>query len=126
MRRTVDSGKIKNEVMRYFSSHPEKWESFCKLRSERQNISLRLLEYCVLKFSKMKDVRWIHSVTSQRFVLYNSYREQLRKYRKKNFDPFGRHGKEDIRINGKLTTTNIGQMNFFKWAIQSELLGNIV
>ena len=85
MRRTVDSGKIRREVMRYFTTHPDKWDSFCKLRGDKQNISLRLLEYCVLKYSKVKDVRWIHSVTSQRFVLYNSYREQLRKYRKKNF-----------------------------------------
>ena len=57
-----------------------------------------------------------------RFIVYLRYRSQLKSYNKANFDPFCRND----RITGWGDTgdiiTTIGQLNFFRWAIENRVL----
>ena len=57
-----------------------------------------------------------------RFIVYLRYRSQLKSYNKANFDPFCRND----RITGWGETgdiiTTIGQLNFFRWAIENRVL----
>ena len=54
------------------------------------------------------------------FIVFLRYKSQLKAYSKKKFDPFCR--KERITNWGpnKDILTTIGQLNFFKWAIQNK------
>ena len=104
--------------MDYYKKHPRIWADLDRFIRDRSSISLRLLEYTVLKYSRKEETHWTHALTKQRFSLYNSYREQLRKYRKRNFDPFGRHGKDTFNLHGTSIYSTVGQMNFFRWAYE--------
>jgi hypothetical protein len=55
-------------------------------------------------------------------IVYLSYKSHLKAYSKKMFDPFCRHKK--IQFQGLNTT--VGQLNFFEWAIQDEVLDYLV
>ena len=56
------------------------------------------------------------------FNVYVRYKAQLKSYSKKSFDPFCRKDRiTDWGPDGNITTT-IGQLNFFKWAIQNNVL----
>ena len=97
---------------------------------QRGECSLRLLDCLVTNYARdVPDVHYLKSETSEIFDVYGQYKTQLKSFSKKQFDPFGRVHKNN---NKKYTLQNvdkdeevhttIGQMNFFKWAIQSELL----
>ena len=64
--------------------------------------------------------------TTNRFKVYNDYKLKLKAYSKKRFDPFCRWDritipyKDDAHIQ-----TTIGQLNFFKWAIDNNVINYI-
>ena len=59
----------------------------------------------------------------QRFKVYNDYKLKLKAYSKKRFDPFCRWERITIPYdNTKQMETTIGQLNFFKWAIENNIL----
>ena len=75
---------------------------------------------------------WI-IVQSIRFLFGRlSYKNQLKAYSKKYFDPFCRRNRVDIDLSnlsdertGTITTT-IGQLNFFRWFIENKLLNYVL
>lgn len=111
--------------------HTEKGESV---------ISLRIIDWFVTNYAKMHDTIYILENTP-RFRVYNSYKLELKAYSKRRFDPFCRVEFQDqytrkksankpkmvslLCNKGKFSTT-IGQMNFFKWAIENRILDYIV
>ena len=63
---------------------------------------------------------------SDYFCVFSNYKGQLKSYHKRNFDPFCRN----IRIhfyydNNNFIITTVGQLNFFKWAIENNILNYI-
>ena len=90
------------------------------------NISLRIVDWFVTNYAKEKYV--VYSIkdnnnNKKRIKVYDSYKLNLRAYSKKRFDPFCRW--ERITIPYKDNThiqTTIGQLNFFKWAIENKIL----
>lgn len=56
----------------------------------------------------------------QRFKVYNDYKLRLKAYSKERFDPFCRWDRISIPYdNDNYMETTIGQLNFFKWAIEN-------
>jgi hypothetical protein len=95
-------------------------------------ISLRIVDWFVTNYAKMKYT--IYELTSnrdgdnsvQRFKVYNDYKLKLKAYSKRRFDPFCRW--ERISIPYEENTcmeTTIGQLNFFKWAIENGIIDYI-
>jgi hypothetical protein len=59
----------------------------------------------------------------RRFKVYTDYKLKLKAYSKKRFDPFCRWDRINFPYkNGSLIQTTIGQLNFFKWAIENEVI----
>ena len=89
-------------------------------------ISLRIVDWFVTNFSKKYyTVYDLNSEQTQkrRFKVYNDYKLKLKAYSKKRFDPFCRWERISIPYNENQTIeTTIGQMNFFKWAIENEIM----
>jgi hypothetical protein len=112
-------------------------------------ISLRLLDWLITNYSKKFNVFYeIGTVktedgyipSSKNFNLWLDYKNQLKAYSKKIFDPFSRRQRiffdtelnkvflikseeyesYNEKSNGILTT--IGQLNFFKWAIVNKVI----
>jgi hypothetical protein len=60
---------------------------------------------------------------SRRFKVYNDYKLKLKAYSKRRFDPFCRWDRITIpyKENSSIQTT-IGQLNFFKWVIENNII----
>jgi len=100
----------------------------------KSDISLRLIDWFVTNYSKkyntivpLKDANKnvIH------FNVYLSYRSQLKSYSKHLFDPFRRRDRiefpyENEKKQRTTIETTVGQLNFFRWILQNNLLQYIV
>jgi hypothetical protein len=85
-------------------------------------ISLRIVDWFVTNYAKQKFTVYILK-GGGRFKVYNDYKLKLKAYSKKRFDPFCRWDRITIPYkNDKLIQTTIGQLNFFKWALENEII----
>jgi hypothetical protein len=89
-------------------------------------ISLRIVDWFATNYAKkMFSVYPIerHGVT-QRFKVYCDYKLKLKAYSKKRFDPFCRWERISIPYgnDGTHVQTTIGQLNFFKWALENNVV----
>ena len=61
--------------------------------------------------------------SKRRFKVYVDYKLKLKAYSKKRFDPFCRWERINIPYEeNKYIQTTIGQLNFFKWALENEVI----
>ena len=57
------------------------------------------------------------------FKVYNDYKLKLKAYSKKRFDPFCRWERINIPYtDGTSIQTTLGQLNFFKWALENNVI----
>jgi hypothetical protein len=91
-------------------------------------ISLRLIDWFVTNYSK-KHSTIITKVIQNNIVHFNvylSYRSQLKAYSKQQFDPFRRRDRIKFYFEkDKFIETTIGQLNFFRWVLQNDILDYI-
>ena len=87
-------------------------------------ISLRIVDWFATNYSK-KNYTVIQN-GENRFKVYLDYKLKLKAYSKKRFDPFCRWDRINIPYkNGTDIQTTIGQLNFFKWALENNVVGYI-
>jgi len=51
--------------------------------------------------------------------IYHAYKSQLKSYSKKKFDPFCRRDRIKFDCSDITVETTLGQLNFFKWALDN-------
>jgi hypothetical protein len=84
-------------------------------------ISLRIVDWFVTNYAKKNYT--VYLVNNQRFKVYNDYKLKLKAYSKKKLDPFCRWERISIPYNETtFIETTIGQLNFFKWAIENYII----
>ena len=92
----------------------------------KSKISLRLLDWFVTNYAKKNYTVYNIDEEQTRFKVYNDYKLKLKAYSKKRFDPFCRWERITIPYDQKnQMETTIGQLNFFKWAIENKILDYI-
>ena len=88
-------------------------------------ISLRIVDWFVTNYSK-KNYTVINlkkTDESLRIKIYDDYKLKLKAYSKKRFDPFCRWERITIPLNkDTFIQTTIGQLNFFKWALEYDII----
>ena len=84
------------------------------------NVSLRLIDWLVTNYSKTKCV--IYDVNGKSFCLHQNYKNMLKAYSKKMFDPFRRHGRLYIDTHDGVFETTVAQLTFFRWAIDNKVI----
>lgn len=84
------------------------------------NLSLRLIDWFVTNYSKKYNISYM-TKANKHVIVYLAYKSHLKAYSKKMFDPFCRWK----RIKFHAFETTVGQLNFFEWAIQDEVLDYI-
>ena len=84
-------------------------------------ISLRLIDWFVTNYAKRHAIGYI--LGGQEYMVYMSYKSQLKAYSKKLFDPFCRRERIMFSLPGteKFVTT-VGKLNFFRWAIEKNVI----
>ena len=100
-------------------------------------ISLRIIDWFVTNYSKKNNTNYPLYITPtgkitintnpsneihKQITIHHSYKSQLKSYQKKNFDPFCRRNRIEFKCKNFSISTTIGQLNFFKWAIENLVL----
>jgi len=109
-------------------------DKLLSILKNQHKISLRLIDWFITNFSKKYNTIYLlykseggnkcldgEEVISQ-FNVYNSYKSQLKAYSKKRFDPFCRRERIDFNCGEGIITTTVGQLNFFKWSINNNII----
>jgi hypothetical protein len=96
---------------------------FIYLISNNSPISIRLIDHFVTKYSKnfKTNYKLKENNIEQTFNVYTSYKQQLKAYQKKYFDPFSRGERIPFFINDSCVITTISQLNFFRWFISKNI-----
>jgi|LakMenE18May11ns_1017448.scaffolds.fasta_scaffold9949389_6 hypothetical protein len=90
-------------------------------------ISLRIVDWFATNYAKkFYTIYTIEKTTdniTRRFKVYDDYKLKLKAYSKKRFDPFCRWDRINIPYsNDRFIETTIGQLNFFKWALENKVI----
>jgi hypothetical protein len=114
---------IQGNVIRKIEPHTE---GVLTESSNTPNISLRIIDWFVTNYSKKYYIVYdqpIGSMGDYRFKVYNDYKLKLKAFSKRRFDPFCRWDRITIPFDeDRSIETTIGQLNFFKWAIENRIL----
>lgn len=117
-----------------FYKNKNNLDIFLDTLNQNSNISLRILDWLVTNYSKKYNV-WYELFKNGEKMIFNvylSYKNQLKAYSKKNFDPFCRRNRiaidlKEINENYSSTIiTTIGQLNFFKWFIENKIINYVL
>jgi len=113
-----------------FYSDRENIHKMMNIINGESKISLRIVDWFVTNFAKkyytvydLPTTRTNGVVELTRFKVYNDYKLKLKAYSKRNFDPFCRWERISIPYDEeKYMETTLGQLNFFKWAIENNII----
>jgi hypothetical protein len=112
-----------SSLQRFYSSQPEIDKVLTYLTGDAP-LSLRIIDWFVTKYSRKNFVRY--PLNGQDFLVYLSYKGQLKAYSKQYFDPNCRRERIMFKIpNQEQFMTTIGKLNFFRWALESKILDYI-
>jgi hypothetical protein len=88
-------------------------------------ISLRLVDYFVTNYAKKTNTSFM--ANGKHFLIYFHYKRELNAYSKRLFDPFCRRERIMFEARGvEPFVTTVGQLNFFRWFIEKEILEYVV
>jgi len=98
-------------------------DKMLKIINGESRISLRIVDWFSTNYAK-KNVTTYDTENCPRFKVYNDYKLKLKAYSKRRFDPFCRWDRIKMPFGNKEYSieTTIGQLNFFKWAIENKII----
>lgn len=122
-----------------FYKEKENLNIFLPIILQQTKLSLRSLDWFVTNYSKKYNTVYLLTKNGQEisYSPFKSYKSQLKAYSKKYCDPFCRRErvifdyeenqiinfKQSIKMNHKkYIITTIGQLNFFRFAIQDNII----
>ena len=127
--------KLLMDSLKTFFLKQENLDVIMPIINGDSKISLRVMDWFVTNYSKKNNISYlidangeiISDITDQNngkeFVVYLDYKLQLKGYQKKQFDPFCRRDRIQFYYdNENYITTTVGQLNFFKWAIENNVI----
>lgn len=103
-------------------------ELFISIINSQSKISIRLIDHFVTKHSKNNKINYKlkENDLEQTFNVHTSYKQQLKAFQKKHFDPFSRGDRIPYFMNDSCIITTIGQLNFFRWFISKKVYDYIL
>jgi len=124
-------------LLKFYSTR-EHLQTMVDIANSESRISLRLLDWFVTNYAKKYytvyeiPARNRSSVVINdnegmtRFKVFNQYKLELKSYSKLRFDPFCRRERIHVPYDDEQSVvTTIGQLNFFKWAIENGVIDYI-
>ena len=129
---TTKEGLLLKSLIAFFED-PKNLDVMIPIVTESSPISLRVLDWFITNYSKDHTKTIVKDELLLDFDVYNSYKAQLKAFNKKLFDPFCRlHGSGKIKKfrfkygNDQHIMTTTGQLNFFKWAIENNIIAYVM
>ena len=116
-------------VTNFYKNNTEYLDEILPIVFKTSNISLRLIDWFVTNYCKKKNIIFIQDKGNGNrhyFNVYSNYRSQLKAFKKIQFDPFRRRERIDFYYEqNKYVETTIGQLNFFRWFVENDLLSYV-
>lgn len=114
-----------------FYNKKENLTKMMQIINGESNISLRIVDWFVTNFAKKYYTVYDLPVSPtseeiRRFKVHNDYKLKLKAYSKRRFDVFCRWERISVPYDSEnFMETTIGQLNFFKWAIENKIVDYI-
>jgi hypothetical protein len=120
---TTQNELLLNNLMDFYKDETN-LTRMLKIITGDSKISLRIVDWFATNYAKKYYT--ILADGDKRFKVYFDYKLKLKAYSKKRFDPFCRWDRISIPYkNDTCIETTIGQLNFFKWAIENKVVNYI-
>ena len=131
------------EKLKLFYENKSNMKQLLDIINSNSKISLRIIDWFVTNYSKknfviipVKKTSYIMGeklstktrkkttkTTEVDINVFLNYKGQLKSFSKKQFDPFCRRERINFKYNeNDSIVTTVGQLNFFKWAIENDIL----
>jgi hypothetical protein len=123
---STQNSLVLNNLMDFYKTN-NNLSKMLQIITGESKISLRIVDWFATNYAKkyytlysiIDDV----SGSERRFKVYVDYKLKLKAYSKKRFDPFCRWDRISIPFkDDKCIETTIGQLNFFKWALENKII----
>jgi hypothetical protein len=118
-----------------FYAESDNLDQMTNIVNGESRISLRLIDWFVTNYAKKNFTVYMIPTQNkcstiingqegvERFKVHDRYKQELIAYSKERFDPFSRRERIEIPCtDGSVLKTTIGQLNFFKWAIENQVI----
>ena len=125
---------LMNKIKKFYS-HKNNLEILISIIEGTSYLSLRVIDFFVTNYAREKEIIYEKNKKDiecekdiENFMVYYSYKSQLKAYSKKQFDPFCRRERilffidKYDGVNNSPIRTTVGQLNFFRWAIKNNIL----
>jgi hypothetical protein len=111
-------------LKKYLLEHIDTLKIIYKIIENKHKVKLALIDYFVTIYSKKKSI-YIKRKTEDDFYINDEYKNGLKSFTKKYFDPFKRKNKIEFIFDNTTFTTTVGQLNFLKWVVENGILNYI-
>lgn len=113
-----------------FYKEEETLNRMLRIITGESKISLRIVDWFSTNYAKkyytLYPILNDEGKIVKRFKVYVDYKLKLKAYSKRRFDPFCRWDRISIPYkNGTSIETTLGQLNFFKWALENKVVDYI-
>lgn len=122
----VSQNDLLMKNLKSYYSNIEHMDTMIQIINGQSHISLRIVDWFTTNYSKQYYT--VYDVCKNnddiiRFKVFDDYKLKLKAYSKRRFDPFCRWDRISFPYkNGLHIQTTIGQLNFFKWAIENDII----
>ena len=118
---------LKNLLVFYNTEDNNNLDNMLRIITGESKISLRIVDWFATNYAKKHYTVYTIEQTNdnmvRRFKVYDDYKLKLKAYSKRRFDPFCRWDRISIPYkDDKCIETTIGQLNFFKWALENKVV----
>ena len=121
---TTQNDLLMTNLMKFYHED-NNLEKMLRIINGESPISLRIIDWFATNYAK-KFFTVYEVGINRRFKVYVDYKLKLKAYSKRRFDPFCRWDRITIPyVNGTFIQTTIGQLNFFKWALENGVVAYI-
>ena len=128
------------DKLKIFYEKKEHIEELLPILQGETKLSLRIIDWFVTNYAKKNYIILTNSKSvikrispktrkvnmenkNEQFNVFLKYKSQLRAYSKKQFDPFCRRERINFYYDtDKYIVTTVGQINFFRWAIENGVI----
>ena len=125
---TTQNDLLLNNLIEFYKTEDNMTKMF-KIITGESPISLRIVDWFATNYAKKNYTLYYiedSNNNNRRFMVYFDYKLKLKAYSKRRFDPFCRWERISIPYKGdQFIETTIGQLNFFKWAIENKVINFI-
>ena len=121
---TTQNELLLNNLLQFYDDG-NKLQYMLQIINGESKISLRIVDWFATNYAKKNYT--VYNIEKNndkiRFKVYFDYKLKLKAYSKKRFDPFCRWDRITIpyKDNTSIQTT-IGQLNFFRWALENDVV----